>query len=108
MTWRARTPPSRTSAEHARALGGNLAADLLAHLPVPTAEVTRGHRALWMLTADGVFGADAREHLPLSTVRHWSREGVAVPASAALRAPGMREDGGGARSGPAVRAPRTS
>ena len=32
---------------------------------------TRVQRALWLLSADGSFGDDAREHLLLSTLRHW-------------------------------------
>ncbi|KOX13369.1 hypothetical protein [Nocardiopsis sp. NRRL B-16309] len=65
-----------THAEHARAIGASLTADLLPHLPLPSEELDRGRRALWLLTADGSFGDEAREHLLLSTLRHWSAEGV--------------------------------
>ncbi|RKS08328.1 hypothetical protein DFP74_4024 [Nocardiopsis sp. Huas11] len=65
-----------THAEHARSMGATLTADLLPHLPTPTEEVDRRQRALWLLTADGSFGDEAREHLLLSTLRHWSAEGA--------------------------------
>ena len=70
-----------THSEHARAMGASLTADLLPHLPLPSEELDRGQRALWLLTADGSFGDEAREHLLLSTLRHWSAEG-AQPAEA--------------------------
>lgn len=76
-----------TRAEHARAMGEDVTADLLPHLPDPEEKVTRGQRALWLLTADGAFGDDAREHLLLSTVRRWSSRGVTVPAVGSLAAP---------------------
>ncbi len=75
-----------TSAGHARAMDTAATADLLPRLPSPTEEVTRGQRALWLLTADGSFGDDARQHLLLSTLRAWSEERVGVPASAGLAA----------------------
>ncbi|MEU1901312.1 hypothetical protein ABZ512_23260 [Nocardiopsis dassonvillei] len=75
-----------TSAGHARAMDTAATADLLPHLPSPTEEVTRGQRALWLLTADGSFGDDARQHLLLSTLRAWSEAQVSVPASAGLSA----------------------
>ena len=96
-----------TSAEHARALGENTAADLLPHLPAPSARLTRGRRALWLLIADGSLGDDARERLLLSTLRHWSAEGVRAPKVEAWfsSAPAGRrprsEDGLAARSGAA-------
>ncbi|WP_017570528.1 hypothetical protein [Nocardiopsis halotolerans] len=65
-----------TRAEHARAMDEYVGADLLPHLPDPDHEVTRGQRALWLLTADGAFGAHAREHLLLSTLRSWSERQV--------------------------------
>lgn len=65
-----------THAEHARTMGASLTADLLPHLPLPSEELDRGRRALWLLTADGSFGDEAREHLLLSTLRHWSAEGA--------------------------------
>ena len=68
-----------TSAEHARLLGEDVVADLLPHLPAPDARPTRGQRALWLLSADGSFGDDARERLLLSTLRHWSAEGLRPP-----------------------------
>ena len=68
-----------TRAEHARTLGEGVSADLLPHLPEPGVRLTRGQRALWILTADGSFGDGAREHLLLSTLRRWSAEGVEVP-----------------------------
>jgi hypothetical protein len=85
-----------TRAEHARAMGATLTADLLPHLPVPSAEIDRAQRSLWLLTADGSFGDDAREHLLLSTLRHWSAEGaqptrvtgLAAAAPAGTRGPG--------------------
>lgn len=67
-----------TDAEAARTMGGRLSAELLPHLPPPSTELTRGERALWLLTADGSFGDEARENLLLSTIRHWSREGVSA------------------------------
>lgn len=100
-----------TSAEHARALGENTAADLLPHLPVPGTRSTRGQRALWLLSADGSLGDDARERLLLSTLRHWSAEGVRTPKvegwfsstpSSADRRP-RSDDGFAARSGAARR-----
>ncbi|MCK9869335.1 hypothetical protein MRI28_06650, partial [Nocardiopsis dassonvillei] len=75
-----------TSADHARAMDAAATADLLPRLPSPDEEVTRGQRALWLLTADGSFGDDARQHLLLSTLRAWSEAGVGVPASAGLSA----------------------
>lgn len=69
-----------TSAENARLLGEDVAADLLPHLPDPDARLTRAQRALWLLSADGSFGDDARERLLLSTLRHWSAEGFQVPS----------------------------
>lgn len=68
-----------TRAEHARVLGESVSADLLPHLPEPGVQLNRGQRALWLLTADGSFGDDAREHLLLSTLRLWSAEDVKVP-----------------------------
>ncbi|WP_306371064.1 hypothetical protein [Nocardiopsis sp. CC223A] len=67
-----------SSAEYARTLGGP--GDLLPHLPAPDEQITRGRRALWMLTADGSLGEEAREHLLHSTLRHWSRLEVELPA----------------------------
>ncbi|MFD6950407.1 hypothetical protein A6A08_06305 [Nocardiopsis sp. TSRI0078] len=75
-----------TRAEHARAMGEGVTAELLPHLPGPSEEVTRGQRALWLLTADGSFGDEAREHLLLSTVGHWARQEVRAPAATALSA----------------------
>ncbi|MFL1378687.1 hypothetical protein [Nocardiopsis protaetiae] len=66
-----------TRAEYARTLGGP--GELLPHLPAPDEQVTRGRRALWMLTADGSLGEDAREHLLLSTLRHWTRIEAELP-----------------------------
>ncbi|MBR8740837.1 hypothetical protein [Nocardiopsis sp. MG754419] len=68
-----------TSAEHARALGEDVAADLLPHLPAPDSRMTRGQRALWLLSADGSLGEDARERLLLSTLRHWSAQNIRAP-----------------------------
>lgn len=68
-----------TRAEYARAMGEGATATLLPHLPAPSEEVTRGGRALWLLTADGSFGEDARQHLLLSTLRHWDGQGVRAP-----------------------------
>lgn len=68
-----------TRSEYARTLGESVSADLLPHLPEPGVQLNRGQRALWILTADGSFGDDAREHLLLSTLRLWSAEGVQVP-----------------------------
>ncbi|WP_285733886.1 hypothetical protein [Nocardiopsis sp. ATB16-24] len=68
-----------TRAEYARAMGESATAALLPHLPAPSEEVSRGRRALWLLTADGSFGEDAREHLLLATLRHWDRQGVRAP-----------------------------
>lgn len=73
-----------TRAEHARAMGENATTELLPHLPVPTEQVTRGQRALWLLTADGSFGDDAREQLLLATIRHWSHQQVSVPTVTGL------------------------
>ncbi|MGW9556770.1 hypothetical protein ACWGSK_19910 [Nocardiopsis sp. NPDC055551] len=98
-----------TSAEHARALGENTAADLLPHLPVPGTRLTRGQRALWLLSADGSLGEDARERLLLSSLRHWSAQGVRAPKVEAwfATAPSGRgprsESGLAARSGAARR-----
>ncbi|WP_017581195.1 hypothetical protein [Nocardiopsis valliformis] len=68
-----------TRSEYARTLGESVSADLLPHLPEPGVQLNRGQRALWILTADGSFGDDAREHLLLSTLQLWSAEGVQVP-----------------------------
>ncbi len=68
-----------TSAKHARTLGETVSADILPHLPEPGVRLNRAQRALWLLTADGAFGDDAREHLLLSTLRLWSAENVTVP-----------------------------
>ncbi|WP_026117232.1 hypothetical protein [Nocardiopsis alkaliphila] len=85
-----------TSAENARTLGEDVAADLLPHLPSPDAGLTRGQRALWLLSADGSFGDHARERLLLSTLRHWSTEGFQAPTVDAWTAPAS----GGTRPGP--------
>ncbi len=87
-----------TSADHARAMDAAATADLLPRLPSPDEEVTRGQRALWLLTADGSFGDDARQHLLLSTLRAWSEAGVGVPASAGLSA--LAADASGASPSP--------
>lgn len=68
-----------TRSEYARTLGESVSADLLPHLPEPGVQLNRGQRALWILTADGSFGDDAREHLLLSTLRLWSAQNVQVP-----------------------------
>ncbi|WP_150255032.1 hypothetical protein [Nocardiopsis deserti] len=94
-----------TSADHARAMDTAATADLLPRLPSPTEEVTRGQRALWLLTADGSFGDDARQHLLLSTLRAWSEEQVGVPAAAGLSA--LTEDASGASPSPAPRGKKT-
>ncbi|MEV2275447.1 hypothetical protein AB0I72_07655 [Nocardiopsis sp. NPDC049922] len=78
-----------SDAGHARALGEALTAGLLPYLPAPSAWVTRGQRALWILVADGAFGEEAREDLLLSTVAAWSREEVSASAADALFAPDM-------------------
>ncbi|CAL9607426.1 hypothetical protein SUDANB121_05577 [Nocardiopsis dassonvillei] len=83
-----------TRAEYARTLGGP--GDLLPHLPAPDEQVTRGRRALWMLTADGSLGEEAREHLLRSTLRHWSRVGAELPPLAPAPA---APSGGSPRSG---------
>ncbi|GAB3717186.1 hypothetical protein [Nocardiopsis oceani] len=70
-----------TRPEHARTLGASVAADMLPHLPAPETRLNRVQRALWLLTADGSYGDDAREHLLRSTLRAWSAEGVRVPAA---------------------------
>ncbi|WP_047871474.1 hypothetical protein [Nocardiopsis sp. RV163] len=88
-----------TSADHARATDAAATAGLLPRLPYPDEEVTRGQRALWLLTADGSFGDDARRHLLLSTLRAWSEAGVGVPASAGLYA--LTGDASGASPSPA-------
>ncbi|MFY7070043.1 hypothetical protein ACOQFV_29660 [Nocardiopsis changdeensis] len=67
-----------TRAEYARTLGGS--GDLLPHLPAPDEQISRGRRALWILTADGSLGEEAREQLLLSTLRHWSALGAEAPA----------------------------
>ncbi|SHK75254.1 hypothetical protein SAMN05421803_13115 [Nocardiopsis flavescens] len=89
-----------TRAEYARTLGGP--GDLLPHLPAPDEQVTRGRRALWMLTADGSLGEEAREHLLLSTLRHWDRAGAEPPSLAPRAAPSERSAprgrGGGGRT----------
>jgi hypothetical protein len=81
-----------TRAEHARTMGEGITADLLPHLPDPGEKVTRGQRALWLLTADGAFGDDAREHLLLSTIRRWSDREVTVPPVGALTAAAPRSE----------------
>ncbi|MDT0329336.1 hypothetical protein [Nocardiopsis lambiniae] len=87
-----------TSAEYARALGTT--EELLPHLPAPDERMTRGRRALWMLTADGSLGEDAREHLLLSTLRHWSRLETTLPSidlsgpARTARSTSSRERGG--------------
>ncbi|MFD3685065.1 hypothetical protein ACFWTE_09645 [Nocardiopsis sp. NPDC058631] len=88
-----------TRAEHARTMGEGVTADLLPHLPDPDEVVTRGQRALWLLTADGAFGDDARDHLILSTIRNWSNREVTVPPVRALAAAAPR-------SAPSVRPAR--
>ncbi|NKZ00576.1 hypothetical protein [Nocardiopsis alborubida] len=93
-----------TSADHARAMNAAATADLLPQLPLPTEEVTRGQRALWLLTADGSFGDDARQLLLSSTLRAWSEEQVEVPASAGLSA--LTADASGASPSPASRGSR--
>ncbi|PDP85345.1 hypothetical protein CQJ94_22835 [Glycomyces fuscus] len=75
-----------TSADHARVMDTAATADLLPRLPSPAEEVTRGQRALWLLTADGSFGDDARQRLLRSTLLAWTQERVGVPAAAALSA----------------------
>lgn len=87
-----------TRAEYARTLGGP--GDLLPHLPAPDEQVTRGRRALWMLTADGSLGEDAREYLLLSTLRHWSRIEAELPA---LTPPSGGASSGNRRGGTASR-----
>ncbi|MFC9086425.1 hypothetical protein [Nocardiopsis dassonvillei] len=94
-----------TSANHARAMDTAATAGLLPHLPSPTEEVTRGQRALWLLTADGSFGDDARQHLLLSTLRAWSEAQVRVPASAGLSA--LAADASDASPSPASPGKRT-
>ncbi|GAA1438249.1 hypothetical protein [Nocardiopsis tropica] len=76
-----------TRAEHARAMGEGVTAELLPHLPDPAEKATRGQRALWLLTADGAFGDDARERLLLATARNWSERQVDVPTAALPAAP---------------------
>ncbi|WDZ88679.1 hypothetical protein [Nocardiopsis sp. HUAS JQ3] len=88
-----------TSADHARAMDAAATAGLLPRLPSPGEEVTRGQRALWLLTADGSFGDDARQHLLLSTLSAWSEAGTGVPASAGLSA--LAADASGASPSPA-------
>ncbi|MGW5880090.1 hypothetical protein ACWFMI_26430 [Nocardiopsis terrae] len=86
-----------TRAEHARTLGEDVSADLLPHLPGPRVQLTRGRRALWLLTADGSFGDDAREHLLLSTLRRWTAEGVRLsPAHDWVAVPAVSGRGRGA------------
>ncbi|WP_431871455.1 hypothetical protein [Nocardiopsis eucommiae] len=87
-----------TRAEHARALGEGVSADLLPRLPHPDSEVTRGQRALWILTADGSFGDDAREHLLLSTLRGWSVEEVRSSLVVEWSVTGPATQGRGARA----------
>ncbi|GAB3710021.1 hypothetical protein [Nocardiopsis nanhaiensis] len=70
-----------TRPEHARTLGASVAADMLPHLPGPGTRLNRVQRALWLLTADGSYGEDAREHLLRSTSRAWSAEDVRIPAA---------------------------
>ncbi|WP_049573905.1 hypothetical protein [Nocardiopsis sp. SBT366] len=93
-----------TGAEHARTLGEGVSADLLPRLPEPDSEVTRCERALWILTADGSFGDDAREHLLLSTLRGWSEDGVRGPLVDGWFASGAPVNGRGSRP----RGPRDS
>lgn len=98
-----------TRAEHARTLGEGVSADLLPLLPDPGSEVTRGQRALWILTADGSFGDDAREHLLLSTLRGWSAEEVRIPLVGEWAAATPPAKGRGARvprGGSTAAAPR--
>ncbi|PWV55444.1 hypothetical protein [Nocardiopsis sp. L17-MgMaSL7] len=93
-----------TRAEHARTLGENVSADLLPRLPDPDSEVTRCERALWILTADGSFGDDAREHLLLSTLRGWPGDGVRSPLVDGWFGSGTPANGRGGRP----RGPRDS
>ncbi|MFE3459420.1 hypothetical protein ACFXKD_17905 [Nocardiopsis aegyptia] len=86
-----------THADHARTMGASLTADLLPHLPVPSAELDRGGRALWLLTADGSFGDEAREHLLLSTLRHWSAQGAQPTEATGLGAAPRTPKRGSAR-----------
>lgn len=76
-----------TDTDAAQAMGGRLSPELLPHLPPPGEKLTRGERALWLLTADGSFGSEARENLLLSTIRHWSREGASAGTPAGLTVP---------------------
>lgn len=99
-----------TDADAARTMGGRLSSELLPHLPSPGEELTRGQRALWLLTADGSFGGEARENLLLSTIRHWSREGVSAGTPAGLTVPsgGTRSHTTRRRGGSQVLARRTA
>lgn len=92
-----------TRAEYARTMGGP--GDLLPHLPAPDRQITRGRRALWILTADGSLGEEAREELLRSTLRHWSRIEAeppslagAAPVAAAPAAPAGRSSRAGRSS----------
>lgn len=76
-----------TDAEAARTMGGRLSTELLPHLPSPDTELTRGERALWLLTADGSFGDTARQNLLLSTLRHWTHEGFSTGTPTGLTTP---------------------
>lgn len=74
-----------TRTGYAHALGG-ASAELLPHLPAPSEEATRAQRALWLLTADGSLGEDARERLLLGTMRHWSAQQVSAPVPSVMTA----------------------
>ncbi|MFJ6019792.1 hypothetical protein ACIQFP_10630 [Nocardiopsis alba] len=83
-----------TSSENAHLLGSGAATELLPHLPLPEVRPTRVQRALWLLSADGSFGDDAREHLLLSTLRHWSAEDARVATVEAWSATAPSTSGG--------------
>ena len=73
------TKASHLHLRHLNPMPKNVGPVLKSFKKVLVAELNRGQRALWILTADGSFGDGAREHLLLSTLRLWSAESVQVP-----------------------------